>query len=1195
MEDRKTPMLTTLPCPALEPGFDVEGLEFDSGLVIRGLVIDAKLGNIVKVDRYGYVRKARLKSCEALHGGQMLSVEDVNEVYGRQRCRVDLRESRWTFINTLFSVANGCLFCQLVERADQSFDKDSPLRPDYALLARSVGAAVSEAHVDGILKERILEDPTEYVELDSEAPIVLLDQKLAGKRLVLITNNDWEYTRRMMSYAYDRYLPPNLTWRSLFDVVITNAQKPDFWTLRMPLWEVMDEERGLTHSTPRAKMKVGKVYCGGHAGMVEECFGHGGQQVMYVGDHIYADTNVAKSILQWQTCLIMRELEGEVRALAMSQQRRRDLGEMLVRRDKLLQQRGMKRVKAGRERLGISTEFSFGLQPAHHPMEVVPMRRKRFVLVKATTATLFTQLEGGLEAMAAIWLKRRRELAYMTNALELQRSDEEAEAKTNRIPKESSKVAAIRRQVYENSQTIDESDLEFLPKPTPPGSVVSQLEGPSRPASPQGGLNLSEPSPHHTASEGVPATPLSDVLQSPASPGSVSMGIARRRSSVNLREPLPDTEGAVIDFLERRRVIATKTFIVKMWQKNRGILTGDIVIPAYDELHLITQVLRAPQPDESLIVSECRFLMEVEELASAIGWITTRENKALTGPGQWPKTSSARFKEWVTSLMKMEKTCREMERQARASTVRFKYLYSGVHPTTPRDFSFQHRVRVVDFWYEYHKDAWNTKHPGLKRKGSAGSMKVANPGSLPPQHHIRKQLSTRRMMSRSHTSLLRDAGSGAVCTLPPVDNVTRERYLKLCNGLTATPLPIPFVIGETNDLDLAHLDLSDMELLAVAETLPTVDMVKKVDLHGNSLLSDKAVAQLLLRVLQPKLSSTLLELSIAGCTRAGPQSMERVVELVSDAFNLRRLDLSQVKIEHYKLLPLCDAISKGQTLSYVSLSGTGFGKGPTAFGCACVTTLLQGHVAELDLSWNQFSAEIFSCLGETLAKRKMVKKLNICNCSGGCIDSLSTPVNFYLEQLQMDSALTSLDLSMSHMDYRSALVLEDALQNHKSLKHLQLSDNPLGPRGLRSVLRCVATETNGLKSFDTSGSYGEDRQATFWIMKEVPSLLENEVFNMGDLPGSGSYNLQLHRPYHRALLRMLYRAAERFHLSPTEVFIVNSEDPFHHGTKKKDGTWEVPKEGEVSLSFNLERCLDSSMFKGLDRDFDSVIKRLLLW
>lgn len=331
-------------------GFDVEGLLFDSGLVIRGLVIDSKLGNIVKVDRYGYVRKA-------LHGMNMLSPEDVNQVYGRQRCRVDLRESRWTFINTLFSVANGCLFAQLVERADQTFSEDAQdknLQVDYADLAMTVQAAVSEAHVDGILKERILEDPIEYVELDSEAPIVLLDQKLAGKKLVLITNNDWEYTRRMMSYAYDHYLPPELTWRSLFDVVITNAQKPDFWTLRMPLWEVMDEERGLTHSTPRAKMEVGRVYCGGYARMVEECFAYGGQQVMYIGDHIYADTNVAKSILQWQTCLIMRELEGEVRALARSQQRRRELGELLVRRDELLQQRGRFLLKAGRMRLGIT-------------------------------------------------------------------------------------------------------------------------------------------------------------------------------------------------------------------------------------------------------------------------------------------------------------------------------------------------------------------------------------------------------------------------------------------------------------------------------------------------------------------------------------------------------------------------------------------------------------------------------------------------------------------------------------------------------------------------------------------------------------------------------------------------------------------------------------------------------------------------
>jgi len=333
-------------------GFDVEGLDFDPQLIIRGLVIDSKLGNIVKVDRYGYVRKA-------LHGMKMLSEDEVNALYGRQRCRVDLRESRWSFINTLFSVANGCLFAQLVQRAEKSMSQDGPpLTLDYAQLARTVQAAVSEAHVTGVLKKKILEDPSEFVELDSEGPTALLDQKLAGKKLVLITNNDWEYTQRMMSYAFDRYLPHGLTWRSLFDIVITNARKPDFWTSPQPLWEVVDEERGLTHSTPRSIMEVGRVYCGGNARMVEGCFGYRGEEVMYVGDHIYADTNVAKSILQWRTCLIMRELEVEVHALATSQQRLKELGELLVRRDCLQSKRGWFHLQDKRRRLGISTEPS---------------------------------------------------------------------------------------------------------------------------------------------------------------------------------------------------------------------------------------------------------------------------------------------------------------------------------------------------------------------------------------------------------------------------------------------------------------------------------------------------------------------------------------------------------------------------------------------------------------------------------------------------------------------------------------------------------------------------------------------------------------------------------------------------------------------------------------------------------------------
>lgn len=52
-------------------GFPVEGLAFDPDLVIRGLVIDKEKGNLVKADRFGYVKRA-------MHGTKMLSTRAVS-------------------------------------------------------------------------------------------------------------------------------------------------------------------------------------------------------------------------------------------------------------------------------------------------------------------------------------------------------------------------------------------------------------------------------------------------------------------------------------------------------------------------------------------------------------------------------------------------------------------------------------------------------------------------------------------------------------------------------------------------------------------------------------------------------------------------------------------------------------------------------------------------------------------------------------------------------------------------------------------------------------------------------------------------------------------------------------------------------------------------------------------------------------
>jgi len=63
------------------------------------------------------------------------------------------------------------------------------------------------------------------------------------------------------------------------------------------------------HGTPSS---AGGLYSGGSAQMVENSLGVHGDEILYVGDHIYTDVSQSKVHLRWRTALICRELEEEV-------------------------------------------------------------------------------------------------------------------------------------------------------------------------------------------------------------------------------------------------------------------------------------------------------------------------------------------------------------------------------------------------------------------------------------------------------------------------------------------------------------------------------------------------------------------------------------------------------------------------------------------------------------------------------------------------------------------------------------------------------------------------------------------------------------------------------------------------------------------------------------------------------------------
>ena len=323
----------------LAKGWPVEDLSFDPSLVIRGLVIDVEHGNVVKANRFGYVKRA-------FHGTEPLGFERQRDVY--QRTLVDLSDDRWHFLNTLFSISSACMYMQLVELLDADALEGSM---GYADLFEAVQRTLDEAHMEGRLKEKIVEHPERFVNLDPEMPLTLLDQKRAGKKVLLITNSEWDYARPMLEYAFDDFLPDGMTWRDLFDLSIVGARKPDFFSVRMPAFRVESED-GLLREHKNGPLEEGNVYVGANAPLVEESLGLRGEEILYVGDHLFVDVNVSKQVLRWRTALVVRELEAEIEAFQAFAEKQDRLTRLMAKKERLEAEFSAKRLQRQRRTEG---------------------------------------------------------------------------------------------------------------------------------------------------------------------------------------------------------------------------------------------------------------------------------------------------------------------------------------------------------------------------------------------------------------------------------------------------------------------------------------------------------------------------------------------------------------------------------------------------------------------------------------------------------------------------------------------------------------------------------------------------------------------------------------------------------------------------------------------------------------------------
>mmetsp|Transcript_20179 Transcript_20179/g.47034 ORF Transcript_20179/g.47034 Transcript_20179/m.47034 type:complete len:1474 (+) Transcript_20179:104-4525(+) len=401
-----------------------------------------------------------------------------------------------------------------------------------------------------------------------------------------------------------------------------------------------------------------------------------------------------------------------------------------------------------------------------------------------------------------------------------------------------------------------------------------------------------------------------------------------------------------------------------------------------------------------------------------------------------------------------------------------------------------------------------------------------------------------------------------------------KKYINECEQRWTVPALMPFVTGHSQRLQASHQALRDDDVLAVATLAETMEKVEEIDLEGNLLLTDRSLVPMLETLKGQSAVRALERLSLKCCMRfALPPGIQALVtiltSLISDAeavCSLKELDLSGVPLGSRSHMPLCKAVKAHPHLQDVRLADTGMASAPAA---ECLTMLLGSRsLRSLDIGWNCFSADVLDHFGQRLAEMRILTTLRLQNCSSNSGRFGDSSLTAFIEHLDKDRALTCLDVSLNHLDFRGALVLEDALGKHKQLQKLDLSENPLGVLGMRNVLRLLVQNPYRLKDLTLqsccSGTVQEAALESF------------QVFSL--VNPNGLYKLNLSRPYHRSLLRMLCKTADKFKLPLETAFQVMSysQGKYTHPLKRHDGVYVVPTEGVLTTVFSIQQALQAT-------------------
>lgn len=326
---------------------EVLDFEYDHTFWVRGLIIDTQRGNFLKIDRHKYVRVA-------YHGFAPISSTTRKHLYNRMFNKVpSFTEKQFVNMDTLFQLVDAHLFALLVELKDNGEHEFLDLKT-YEEIYRQVRECVDLCHRDGVIKDEVALNPEKYIVPDPGFVPMLRGFRDSGVKVFLLTNSYWEYTSVVMNFLlHGKKVEPELMkkneWLDLVDIAIVGSCKPAY--LRDPylnLFRVRPEDGSLLNTDglfeiealgedgARKFLDLGKTFQGGNWNhLVAMLDVEAGEEILYVGDHLYADVLRSKRTLGWRSCFIVPEIAEEMKVFAEQLPLRKKITDLRKLRDEL--------------------------------------------------------------------------------------------------------------------------------------------------------------------------------------------------------------------------------------------------------------------------------------------------------------------------------------------------------------------------------------------------------------------------------------------------------------------------------------------------------------------------------------------------------------------------------------------------------------------------------------------------------------------------------------------------------------------------------------------------------------------------------------------------------------------------------------------------------------------------------------------